>query len=261
MFSFFKKGSEKESVKIVAKEAVACEYNNIQPIADYFYKQTGITFESQMSILKSKVSSFAKQREIYSFEELLKLIKIKAILKQELIDTLTTNETYFYREFNQVKELVQLVKETKEKVKILCAPCATGEEPYSMTIALLEEGVSADKFSIVGIDINKEALEQAKQGKYTQRHIRNLSEALLQKYFTEKNQIYIINQNIKDLVHFEKANIFDDSFKNLGKFDFVFSRNMLIYFDKETKNKAKNILQSMRKREEFPVFFGHADLF
>jgi chemotaxis protein methyltransferase CheR len=56
-------------------------------------------------------------------------------------------------------------------------------------------------------------------------------------------------------------NIFDSAFESLGKFDFVFSRNMLIYFDKETKQRAKNILQSMRKNEKYEVFFGHADLF
>ena len=66
---------------------------------------------------------------------------------------------------------------------------------------------------------------------------------------------------IKSLVSFKVVNLFDVSFNNLGKFDFVFSRNMLIYFDKATKLKAKSILENIRKTDEHKVFFGHADLF
>ncbi len=260
MFSFFRKKvqKEEENTRVVFQE----DFNDITPVADYFYKETGITFEQQMSILKSKVSSFCRQRKISSFDELLQKIRVDTVLKQELIDTLTTNETFFYREIKQIQELVKLVKEkNSNNIKILCAPCATGEEPYSIAIAFLEAGVSPSSFHILGIDINAEAIEKAKQAVYKERNIRNLSPEILHKYFKIDNQRYILQANVKSLVSFEVANIFEDSFKNLGKFDFVFSRNMLIYFDKETKQKAKNILESMRKDDEHGVFFGHADLF
>jgi len=111
------------------------------------------------------------------------------------------------------------------------------------------------------VDINQEALNKAKIAIYAQRNIRNLSSQILHTYFTEKNEKYLLKEEIKSLVTFKLANIFDESFKNLGKFDFVFSRNMLIYFDKKTKEEAKCILESMRKDEKNNVFFGHADLF
>ncbi len=258
MFSFFKKKEKRaQNVKIEYQE----DYNDIEPISKYFHNETGITFEKQMSILKSKLISFCKQREIHSFSKLLEDIKRDSFLKQELIDYLTTNETFFYRELKQINGLVQLVKKSNSKVDILCAPSATGEEPYSIAIALLEAGVSASSFHIVGIDINSDAISKAKKAVYRERNVRNLSAEIISKYFIKNSSEYILNQNIKSLVSFKIANLFDSSFSSLGKFDFVFSRNMLIYFDKETKLKAKSILESMRKDNTHKVFFGHADLF
>ncbi|MCD6172872.1 MAG: protein-glutamate O-methyltransferase CheR [Sulfurimonas sp.] len=258
MFSFLKKKEKViENTKIIYQE----NYNDIEPISKYFHNETGITFDKQISILKSKVTSFCKQRYIYSFSKLLEDIKVNQTLKQELIDSLTTNETFFYREFKQIKELVELVKKTNREINILCAPSSTGEEPYSIAIALLESAISASSFNIVGIDINSDAILKAQKAIYGERNIRNLSDEIISNYFTKDNNKYILNQNIKSLVRFKIANLFDNSFKDIGKFDFVFSRNMLIYFDKETKLKAKSILESMRKNDNHKVFFGHADLF
>jgi len=258
MFNFFKK---KETVVEDTKRVVVRDYNDVGEIADYFHGVTGINFDTQMSILKSKVTSFCRQRDIHSFSELLKTIKINQELKQELIDYLTTNETFFYREFKQIEELVELVKKSHSNVKILCAPSATGEEPYSIAIALLESGVSASSFHILGIDINSDAISKAQKAVYGERNLRNLTPQVISKYFSLENSKYVLKQEVKSLVSFSIENLFDESFKNIGKFDFIFSRNMLIYFNKETKLKAKSILESLRKTNDNDVFFGHADFF
>ena len=258
MFNFFKKVQPIENLK---PKPIHQNYTNIKPIAEYFYNETGITFDKQICILENKVTSFCKQRKIHSFEKLFEGIKSNQKLKQELIDYLTTNETYFYRELTQIKELVILVKKQNKSIKILCAPSATGEEPYSIVIALLEAAVSPNNINIIGIDINQEALIKANTAIYAQKNIRNLSSSILNNYFVKKDDKYTLKESVKSLVTFKLANIFDSSFKDLGKFDFIFSRNMLIYFDKQTKQKAKIILESMRKNKEYDVFFGHADLF
>ena len=258
MFSFLKKK------KSLIKEEVVVhpeDYIDVTPIADYFHNETGITFESQMSILKSKVTSFCKQRDIYSFSSLLQNIQSNAALKQELIDYLTTNETYFYREFKQIQELITLVKKSQGSIKILCAPSATGEEVYSIAIALLEAGVSSSSFHILGIDINSDAINKARNAVYGERNVRNLTPQIISKYFDINDNKYTLKQSVKSLVSFQVTNIFDSSFKNIGKFDFIFCRNMLIYFDKETKLKAKGILESLRTSNQHDIFFGHADLF
>lgn len=259
MFDFFKKSPS--DVKNEKKEAIVEDYNDVSPIAQYFKNETGVTFDKQTTILKSKVTTFCKQMAISSFKELLSTIKDDKKLKQSLIDYLTTNETFFYREFKQIEELVKLVKNEGKKVEILCAPSATGEEPYSIVIALLEAGVMPSDFHITGIDINSDAINKAKKAIYRERNVRNLPPQAIEKYFTKENGSYILKDVIKQHVTFILVNLFDSAFKNIGKFDFVFSRNMLIYFDQETKLKAKEILESMRKNSNQEVFFGHADLF
>ncbi|MCW8895526.1 CheR family methyltransferase [Sulfurimonas sp.] len=260
MFSFFKKKIQDTS-EAEQKEVHVEDFTNIEIISDYFKNETGVTFEKQTSILKSKLTTFCRHRDIYSFTKLLETVKADKDIKQELIDYLTTNETFFYREFSQIQKLVELVKKSNKKVDILCAPSATGEEPYSIAIALLEAGVTPDNFKILGIDINALAILDAKTAVYKVRNIRNLSDSILDKYFVEDEKHYILKPIVKSQVTYKLANLFDPSFKSLGKFDFIFSRNMLIYFDRETKIKAKEILESMRKNEEQEIFFGHADLF
>lgn len=258
MFNFFKK--EKEL--IIEKEIKPVEdFNDVTPISKYFHNETGVTFDKQTSILKSKVSAFCKRREIYSFETLLEKVKSDAQIKQDLINHLTTNETYFYRELKQIVDLMHLVKSESANVTILCAPSSTGEEPYSIAIALLEAGVLPSKFKILGIDINSDAIEKSEEAIYGDRNLRNLSSEIITKYFIKKNDSYILNEHIKSLVSFKVVNILDDSLNHIGKFDFIFSRNMLIYFDKETKLRARKILENLRKNDTHDVFFGHADLF
>jgi chemotaxis protein methyltransferase CheR len=254
MFEFLKK-------ETAIEKHLEEKFNDVERVAKYFKEETGVTFESQLSILKNKVIIFCRKRGIFSFEELLEKVPKNSHLKQELIDYLTTNETFFYREFSQVQKLIELVKKSLGKVDILCAPCATGEEPYSIAIALMESGVKREEFSIVAIDINEEALKKAKDGVYKQRSVRNLSKEILDRYFTSKDDLFKLKDEIKANVKFKRYNIFDKNISSLGKFDFVFSRNMLIYFDKETKIKAKKILQDLRKTDTYDIFLGHADFF
>jgi chemotaxis protein methyltransferase CheR len=258
MFSFFRSKSKKvPSLEVNIVE----DFHDVIPISEYFHKETGVIFDRQESILKNKVISFCRQRRIHSFSKLLTNLDTDYQLKQELIDHLTTNETFFYREIKQIDTLVELVKKYSSSVDILCAPSSTGEEPYSIVIALLEAGVSPNKISILGIDINSDAINRANEAIYKERNVRNLSSELKNKYFSKDNDKYILNKSVKSLVSFKVINLFNESFKNLGKFDFIFSRNMLIYFDKETKVRAKKLLESMRKSDEHQIFFGHADLF
>lgn len=257
MFSFLKKKelTTNEDIKIILED-----YDDVSLVAEYFKNETGVTFDKQMAILKNKVTTFCRQKKIHSFMKLLDTIKIDSSIKQALIDYLTTNETFFYREFKQIEELVQAVKNSSTKVDILCAPCATGEEPYSIAIALLEAGVSENSFHITGIDINSDAVDKAKEAIYKERNIRKLSEQIINRYFVKKDNLYILSDKIKLKVTFKIQNLFDLSFRNIGKFDYIFSRNMLIYFDRETRYKAKNILEELRKNPNQEIFFGHADL-
>jgi len=190
-----------------------------QEVMHYFEKETGITFEQQKNILKNKLILFCKTNKIYSFKELLDSIKKDDNIKQKLINLITTNETYFYREFSQIRTIVEHIKKrvSSAPISILCAPCATGEEPYSIAIALFEANVKIE-FSITGIDINSQALLKAKEASYTKRHMGNLDEKLMQRYFNFQDEKYVLNDKVKQKVKFLQKNIFKPEFTALGKF-------------------------------------------
>ncbi|MFT5550039.1 MAG: chemotaxis protein methyltransferase CheR [Candidatus Azotimanducaceae bacterium] len=259
MFKWLKKKDQLAEEKIL--KTVQYEFKNPQPIADYFKVTTGINFEDQMPILNSKLTSFCKLRKIASFESCLTQLKNNKELNQELNNYLTTNETYFYREFGQIEALVDKVRIEKKLANILCIPCSTGEEPYSIAIALLEAGVDRNKFNIVGIDINTEAIERALEGIYNKRDVSRMPSDLIEKYFIPNNDKYFIKEKIKSMVKFRSYNLFNEDIAELGRFDFIVSRNMFIYFDLETKKRAALILKKILKSPEGLIFYGHADLY
>ena len=258
MFEWFKKTQMPQHT---LNEAIVEDFSNPDALVAFFKQETGVTFERQYSIVVRKLQNFCRQRAIYSFEACYDQVQNDPTLKQELINYLTTNESFFFREYAQIEALADLISRRSDQVSILCAPCATGEEPYSIAIALIESGIHASRFHITGIDINTDALKHAKKACYNERSVRNLSEIQKERYFVKDAEHYCLVQEITSCVTLHQMNIFDPVFQRMEKFDYVFSRNMLIYFDKETKARAQAILESMRRHADIPVFFGHADLF
>ncbi len=237
------------------------DYDDPAVIASYFQQKTGVSFEKQNSILKSKLSSFCILRDINSFDLCLQQIKVDKSLEQELIDYLTTNETYFYREFSQIEQLVNKIKLRNDEVNIICAPCSTGEESYSIVIALLEAGISSDRFKLLGIDINQTALDKAKVGHYSGRNVSKMPSQLVSKYFDKNGNKYLLKAPVKARVKFKLLNLFDPAISQIGQFDYVLSRNMLIYFNQPTKHKAREVLEGLLKDKGQQVLYGHADLY
>jgi len=259
MFGWLK---AKELPKEPAWEEPVEEFENPEALIDFFKDETGITFEKQGSVVRRKLAGFCRRRGFHSFAQCYDRITGDESLRQELVNCLTTNESFFYREFAQIEKLVLLAETASRPFTVLCAPCATGEEPYTIALALLEAGIPSSGFRITGIDINTEALERAREGSYRERSVRNIPPAVLARYFTETGEgLFVLEERVREQVTFQRMNVFDPAFPSLGKFDFVFSRNMLIYFDKETRKKARSILEGMGKDPSLPPFFGHADLF
>jgi len=257
MFDFFKvQKVSHESTKV----ALAKDFENIPAISVYFKNSTGIDFEDQKIIFKSKVTSFCRTHKISSFATCLQHIQSDKILHQELTDYLTTNESYFDRELHQIEELTQKIKSSSKNVKILCAPSAHGEEPYSIVIALLSAGVQESRFHVTGIDISLNAIRSAQKAIYNEKAVRNLSQDIRKRYFTKKEDKYHLNQEVKDKVTFMCINIFESKFQKLQKFDYIFSRNMLIYFDTKTRLKAQSLFKSHLVDENEEIYYGHADL-
>jgi chemotaxis protein methyltransferase CheR len=176
---------------------------------------------------------------------------------EKLINALTVNETYFYREDYQLACLTSdllherlKVKPRGEAVRIWSMPCSTGEEPYSIALWLLENWpqVDAHDVEIVGSDIDTKVLEAAREGLYGKRALMRLTPALIEKYFTaEGPDSWRILDDLRQSVRFTSANLVErEQMRPQGLFDVIFCRNVLIYFDDASRRvAAENLYENL----------------
>ncbi len=162
---------------------------------------------------------------------------------QALVNSLTTNETYFFRENNQLDAFAQynLQERLDEKKKrgdfvlrVWSAGCSSGEEPYTLAMILLDsiDNIKLWNIQIMATDIDTQILEKAQDGLYDERSVRNVSPEALKKYFLVSPDGFRIRSNIKDMVSFVHLNLYDhQAVSRIRKVDFLFCRNVLIYFD------------------------------
>jgi chemotaxis protein methyltransferase CheR len=245
--------------------------NDYKKLTDVVYRRAGIAIgEKRYNILKPKLEAYMKKQNYINFREYFHAIRFDQTNKkmQDLMNLVTINETYFFRENYQFEVLVNEVlyeldriRSSHKPLRILCSPSATGEEPYSIALHLLAEGKLVEKrdFEIVGIDIDNTVIAKAKLGKYSKRSVEFLPPALKSEYFTQNGLLYDISDFLKDVVEFKVVNVMDKTaMRNLGKFDVIFSRNMLIYFDDASRREVATTFHSMLNPSGF-VFLGHAE--
>lgn len=258
MFGWFK--SAQTEVTPERRKPVREDFTQPQKVVEMFTALTGIHFDQKEPVITAKLIHFSRNHAISSFEELHTRLNNEAELLEALINYLTVNETYFFRERDQIDYCAQKAALNHKDICLLCAPGSTGEEPYSIAIAFLEAGIPAHRIKIVAFDINTEAIYQAKRATYSHRALNKMEDSLKARYFTQKDNLMHLCDEVKKLVTFETCNIFDDQLFALGVFDTIFSRNMLIYFDQETANKAIERLAKLAHSNESRFFFGHADI-
>ncbi|SNZ03228.1 chemotaxis protein methyltransferase CheR [Persephonella hydrogeniphila] len=187
----------------------------------------------------------------------------KPELIQKLYNIVTINETYFFRENEHFRILtekilpeINSIRPKGETINILSAPCSTGEEVYSILIQLLEENrlIKERDFMLLGIDIDSQVIKEAKKGVYTESSMRNTPEKIKSRYFKNAGNLYHIDKKLKDSVSFENVNVLDRyKMKKLGKFDVIFSRNMLIYFEENVRKEVIANFYSMLKSDGYLI--------
>jgi chemotaxis protein methyltransferase CheR len=176
---------------------------------------------------------------------------------EELINAFTVNETYFYREDYQLACLTTdllaarlTAKQPGDTIRIWSAPCSTGEEPYSIAIWLLENWKDVDAYDIeiVGSDIDTDVLEAAAEGIFGKRALMRLSPDLIARYFHELDgERWQILDDLRQSVRFSRVNLIDTKqTRPQGRFDVIFCRNVLIYFDDESRRiAAENLYDNL----------------
>lgn len=233
--------------------------SDFELLLDYFYKKTGIFFSEKRSIIAGRIEDFFGEHGFKDRSSYVDILLNNKEMDQKLVNLLTVNETYFFRESKAIDIFADFAKKSSGRFRVLCMPCSTGEEPYSLAIALYELGVTPDRYEIVGIDINSAVIEEARKGVYRKRSVYRTSDQIRDRYFDMDGEFVSVKPMVKKGVRFEVCNIFDDCLRQLGSFEFVFCRNLLIYFDQESRSRAERQIYKM-VRDGGYAFTGHADL-
>lgn len=246
---------------------------NFSKIGEFIYRKSGIYLEEEKHY--DKLAKYINKRsEALSFDSFRKYFyKLRFDDKegeefQELMNAITVNETYFFREKDQFEVLVNRILPELHKslpaskpLRILSSPCSTGEEPYSMILHIVEEGnvVEHRDIEVVGIDIDSTVIQKAQSAKYSERSVHAIPKNVLNKWFKKRGLGYEIGEDLHGSVDFQVANVFDKTqMRNLGKFDVIFSRNMLIYFDDASRKEVAMTFYDMLNPGGY-VLLGHAE--
>jgi len=195
-------------------------------------------------LVESRLIPLARKAGMPGISELVAKIKAGAeALTSEVVEAMTTNETFFFRDkipFDHLREtilpaLVQ-ARAARRSLRIWCAASSTGQEPYSIAMCVKEfAGLTGWRVEIVATDLSQEVLEKSKSGIYSQFEVqRGLPIQMLVKYFKQNGELWQINADIRAMVQHRQLNLLQDV-SHLGRFDVIFCRNVLIYFDQDTK--------------------------
>jgi chemotaxis protein methyltransferase CheR len=204
-------------------------------------------------LVESRLLPVARKAGIAGLSELVGALKGNRgdELMTRVVEAMTTNETFFFRDkvpFESFRAVVLpallAARRASRTIRIWCAAASTGQEPYSLAIALKEIGsdVAGWRIELIATDLSNEVLEKARQGIYSQFEVqRGLPIQLLIKYFSQVGDLWQIAPELRAMVKFQQLNLLSD-LSRLGMFDLIFCRNVLIYFDQETKINLLNRL-------------------
>jgi chemotaxis protein methyltransferase CheR len=197
-------------------------------------------------LVESRLVPLARKAGLAGITELVQKMKAGSAetLTAEVVEAMTTNETFFFRDktpFDHLKDtmlpaLLQ-ARSARRSLRIWCAASSTGQEPYSIAMCLKAMGaaISGWKIDILATDLSQGVLEKSKAGIFSQFEVqRGLPIQMLVKHFTQMGDMWQLNADIRSMVQHRQLNLLQD-FSHLGMFDVIFCRNVLIYFDQDTK--------------------------
>ena len=242
-------------------------------IRDLVYTHSGLFFDNDSKyLLEKRLGRRLSLHQLPAYRDYYHFLRYNRGKEQELsdiMDILTTNETYFFREAFQLKaftdEIMPGIIAEKEKrgersLRIWSAGCSSGEEPYTIAMLLLEMGCCKGwRVEIIGTDISHRVLQQARKAVYGKSAFRATDETYIKRFFQEQDGSFKIADKVKELVTISHLNLFDQNrLALLGRMDIIFCRNVIIYFDQIAKKKVVEIFHRML-REGGHLLLGHSE--
>ncbi|MEE8271365.1 MAG: protein-glutamate O-methyltransferase [Alphaproteobacteria bacterium] len=225
-------------------------FDNFDMFRTLLKQRSGLELsQDKVYLLESRLMPVARKWNLRGLEELASTIRTKRDeqLLQDITEAMTTNESSFFRDSNPFDQFRKIVlphllerRATTRRIRIWCAAASSGQEPYSLAIILKEEAARLPgwRVDIIGTDLSTEVLEKARQGVYTQFEVqRGLPVSYLVKYFKQIDDKWELDLEIRRMVEYQEFNLLNDP-APLGRFDVIFCRNVLIYFDQDTKGEV-----------------------
>lgn len=232
----------------------------LEPFKDYICDVCGLRFEDKSGT--EKLAAALTDRMVNTGcaeQQYLGLIKADQDEFQRLVNLLTINETYFFREPEQLRLLTERIvprllirNDGTAPIKILSAGCSSGEEPYSLVMSLRERyGESLPRFcTVTGVDIDSAVLAKARAGQYGEFSFRGVSAELRNRYFEKTVRGWQVKAEIRSIVSFHELNLLAPTMpQKLHSFDVIFFRNVSIYFDEPTRRQIQQNLASLMKED------------
>lgn len=218
-------------------------------ICGFVQKHSGIVLgDSKAYLIESRLAPIIQKFGLADMSALAeKLAFAPPDLRDAVVDAMTTNESFFFRDNTpfelfekKILPALSAARRGNGRMRIWCAAASTGQEPYSLAMILLAHKSlwSGLRVEIIGSDLSATALERARAGRYTQFEVqRGLPVQMLVEHFTQDGTDWVISQQVKDMVNYRELNLLEP-LQSIGQVDVVFCRNVLIYFDVETKGQV-----------------------
>ena len=247
--------------------------NDFTIFREFFYKKTGIDFDdSKRYFVDKRLLQRMEATGASSFRDYFVKMRFEANQTefQNIVNLMTVNETYFFREDHQFNclvrsvlgEIVEIRKRRKGPIRMLSLPCSTGEEPYSIALHLIENWppLAQHDVELAGADIDTQVLKRAGEGIFRTRSLQYVPAGVKKRHFTDIGQgQFQISEEIRDAIDLFRINLSNpDEARNLRGYDVIFCRNMLIYFDDRSRSMAANTLFDALHPGGF-LFLGHSE--
>ncbi|HPC85510.1 MAG TPA: protein-glutamate O-methyltransferase CheR [Smithellaceae bacterium] len=227
-------------------ESLKLHHNTFVLLRDLIQERTGLFFEeNKMDILADKLSPLVIERGFGSFLDYYYLLKYDGDAAEEwgkVVDVLTVQETFFWREVDQIRTVADVIVPRhfeafpEKPFQIWSVPCATGEEPLSIAMALDQKGCFGRyPIRILGADISPSAIGKAHRGLYRERAFRNLPAALKERYFTREGDLWRVDETLQSRIQWGLLNLLDEASPLIpDQVPVIFCRNVFIYFTPPT---------------------------
>jgi chemotaxis protein methyltransferase CheR len=265
MLSTVQTDNDRQTVDLISLQLNDRQFHQISRIV---YEISGIDLhDGKQELVKARLLKRLRALRMRSFGSYMKYLENDRTGQEltAMVDVLTTNKTNFYREPEHLRYMCDTVIPAMGKANLTMwsAGCSSGEEPYSIAIALHEAipGIKGREVRILATDISDRMLARAKAAVYEEDAVRQIDPKLRQKYFTcvetRRPRQYQVVPDVRNMIHFAKLNLMEQ-WPMAGPFDIIYCRNVMIYFDKQTQEQLVKRFWSLLRNDGY-LFVGHSE--